>query len=648
MTQLFDNRSAAGNVGSLDFRDSELIAAAKALALTLMVIALWGIMHVYKGLTGDAELYAVQALARIQPGLAHDLYLQNVSQDHFTIFSTLYSACIRWWGLQNAALVLTLVCNAWFLAAAWALARELSTCSVAFLAVAALIIIRGIYGSYGVFSYSENWITARSLAEALVVAAIACHFLGQRQFGFLVAASAMFVHPIMALPGLLLLMCLQAPLRVGAVAMGLGILLALGMALAGSMHPRLTGPLAIMDADWLEVVHERSQFLFLQYWTPGDWQVNSRPFLYLTFYAVAMDGNIRKLSMAALMVGASGLAVAAIAGLIGPVALLVQGQAWRWVWITTFTSILLLAPTALKVWRDDNCGPICAMLLILGWTFVVMDGDACVALALLLWLIRNRISDTSARWLRWATAALGMIVVAWVIANSWSIAHSPSPDSGRESLFIAQIRNILGLGASAVVVVLLLFKIIKTTRSVAVLGVISTTLAIGAVLALQGSLRQMHRDGTATEISQFADWRKAIPAAATVYVVPMHNSATFAWFTLERPSYLTVDQSAGVVFSRATALEVNRRSQVLLPLADPDWRLLTRNARVGHGKNSELPPARPVTRQSLISVCRDPVLDFVIAREHLGLESLRHSQVGNWKDWNLYDCVRVRSLAPAA
>ena len=648
MTHPFYSRSAPGSVGSLDSSDGALIAGAKALALTFMVIALWGTMHIYKGITGDAELYAVQALARIQPGLAHDLYLQNVSQDYFTIFSTLYSACIRWWGLQNAALLLTLICTAWFLVAAWALARELSTSSAAFLAVAALIIIRGIYGSYGVFSYSENWITARSLAEALTVTAIACHFIGHRRFGFLVAASAMFVHPIMALPGLLLLVSLQVPLRVGAFAMGLGILLALGMALAASMHPRLTGPLAVMDADWLEVVHERSQFLFLQYWTPADWEVNSRPFLYLTFYAVAIDGAIRKLSLAALMVGASGLVVAAIAGLIGPVAILVQGQAWRWVWIATFTSILLLAPSALVVWRDEKCGPICAMLLILGWTFVVMNDDACVTLALLLWLTRSRVSKTSARYLRWAAAALGIVVAAWAVGNSWGIAQSPSPESGRDLVAVARIRNIFGLGVSAALIVWMLFYYVKTTRSVVALSFLSTILAAGTTLALHGSLRQSYRDGAESEINEFSDWRTQIPPTGTVYVVPAHDSATFAWFTLQRLSYLTVNQSAGVVFSRATAIEVKRRSKVLLPLLDPDWQLLTRNTHAVSGKKSELPPVRPLTRESLVSVCNDSALDFVVAKETLAVEAIRHTHVGNRKDWNLYDCRRVRSLNPAA
>ncbi len=112
-----------------------------------------------------------------------------------------------------------------------------------------------------------------------------------------------------------------------------------------------------MDPDWLEVVHERSQFLFLKYWTGPDWEVAARPLVCLTLSALAIaDARARKLSVAAMLVGTSGLAVAFIAGTIGPVPILLQGQAWRWMWVTSFVSILLLAPTLKSVWRDGRCG----------------------------------------------------------------------------------------------------------------------------------------------------------------------------------------------------------------------------------------------------------------------------------------------------
>jgi hypothetical protein len=156
------------------------------------------------------------------------------------------------------------------------------------------------------------------------------------------------------------------------------------------------------------------------------------------------------------------------------------------------------------------------------------------------------------------------------------------------------------------------------------------------------------RDGSEEQVAEFSDWRQAIAPEQTVFVVPAHNSATFAWFTLQRPSYLSVDQSAGVVFSRATALEVLRRSDVLLPFMDPDWKLLSGRASIHPGGETENKRARVFTREILVSICRDPKLNFVVARENLGFVSITHTHVGNWKDWNLYDCRNVLARTPPA
>jgi hypothetical protein len=271
-----------------------------------------------------------------------------------------------------------------------------------------------------------------------------------------------------------------------------------------------------------------------------------------------------------------------------------------------------------------------------------------MAIVFLLWLVRSHITPVHASYLRCAAGALLVVVAAWILGNSWTIISSPSPETGRDPSIITEFRNILGLGVSAVGIVALLLYAIRGTRSIIFLVFVSTTLATGTAVALQGSFMQNFRDGKASEIKEFADWRSAIPPGRNVYVVPAHNSASFAWFTLERPSYLSVDQSAGVVFSRETALEVKRRSRVLLPIMDPDWQLLSRNLQQGKGEKAAKPASRPLTPKSLVSICTDSVLDFVIAKENLAFDPIRHRSLGNWKDWNLYDCRHVRSLAPAA
>ena len=154
-------------------------AKTKAVALALMLVALWLLIRGYHGLSGDGQIYAFQALARIHPQLATDLYLQNTSQDQFTIFSPLYAWFIGNLGLADAARLLSVLFTAWLFAAAWSLVRTIAGRDAAWLAAALLLIVAGDYGGSGVFRLSEQFMTARLPAEALIVTALACHVQGR-------------------------------------------------------------------------------------------------------------------------------------------------------------------------------------------------------------------------------------------------------------------------------------------------------------------------------------------------------------------------------------------------------------------------------------------------------------------------------------
>jgi hypothetical protein len=614
-----------------------------------MLVALWALTHRYQGFARDGELYALQALARNHPALGADLYLQNTSQDRYTIFSGIYALFIGMCGLQNAELILFVLCTLCFLGAAWALARAVSGRDTACLAVALFVITVGYYGSYKIFHYAEDYLTARSLAEALVVTSLAYHFHGRKGIGLLFALGALFIHPLVALPGVLLLICLRLPIRQALIGSATGIFATLSIAIAALLAPASTHFFAIMDPVWLEVVRERSQFLFLKYWTVQDWELAARPFVSLTVTALVIhDERSRKLCVAAMLVGASGLAVAFIAGAIGPVAILLQGQAWRWVWITAFVSVLLLAPTVLQVWRDEKCGPICAVLLVAGWTCSLVDGLACTEAALILWLARAHIRDRAAQYLRWTAVVAGVLILAWVLGNSWMHASPSSGEARREPLLVAHIREAFSLGFPVMLLVGLFWYWIRSNRSLLAAMLVAVVLLGVSAYILPDSFKTLGTAGTPSEIEEFADWQKAIAPASNVLIVPARKSASFAWFTLGRPSYLTVDQSSGVVFSRATALEVRRRSEVLLPLTDPDWKILTAITAGQRGKRKGGASPRPLTANILFSICGDPQLGFVIAKENVGFDPIRHMHAGKWQGWNLYDCRRVRSGVPAA
>ena len=631
-----------------DSRD-RLFAFAVTCSLTLMLTALWLLTHRYQGVSNDARLYALQALARIYPALGTDLSLQNTSQDHYTVFPWFFSWNIRWLGLENAALVLTVLFNAWILIAAWSLARHFGSRDVAWLVVAALIIAPGAYGGCGVFYVLDPFLTARLPAEALIVTSLALYFQGLKKLALLISTAALFVHPIMALPGLLLLLCLWLPYRLIAIGAVAGLSVTLALALAAVSFPAVARVITVIDPPWLEVIRERSEFLFLQLWRMQDWRVNARPMICLILTAMTIqDGRIRKLCIVGMLVGAIGLVIAAIASVIGPIAFLMQGQAWRWIWVSDFLSILLLAPTAIVLWKDQKSGPLCAVLLLLGWTYPIIDGFACVSLALAFWLARSQLSDRAGRLLRWTAIAMIAVLLTWVISNSWTIVSSVPTESGRESRVLVDIRNILGLGVSSVLIVGFVWRWLRNTRSMKVPVLLSTVFFACSAFSLPASFKQIVPVGQYSTINDFAEWVKLIPPTSSVLVAPPKDTGTFVWLTLGRPNYLSVDQSAGVVFSRETALEVRRRSQVLLPLMDPSWKILTHNRSVHSVVSKDDSSSRPLTRQSLINVCGDQELGFVISPKDVGFDPVVHTHRDTYKDWYLYDCRRVRSTEPAA
>ena len=318
------------------------------------------------------------------------------------------------------------------------------------------------------------------------------------------------------------------------------------------------------------------------------------------------DGAIRRLCIGAMLVGMSGLWVAWIAGEIGPVALLVQGQAWRWIWVTVFVGVLMIVPTALRIARTSGTGLLCAMLLILAYTYSGVDALPCGAAAWVLWVVKDRIEPRYGSYSRWAALGVGTLMLITTIAGCWSFAAAPNPETGRELAFIGRLREAFAIGVTPVFVVLAAWYAASRTRAgnlTLAAAVIFLFIAIGV---LNGSLKQLGFPGSPTEIAAFDDWRARIAPNSNVLMLPTRKSASFAWFTLGRPSYLSVDQSSGVVFSRATALEIRRRSDVLLPVAEPSWRILSQiNAqRSGKGKTDE--KKDPLTAASLVAICQDP------------------------------------------
>jgi len=612
----------------------------------ILVGVLWALRHQYAGISGDAQLYAFQALARLHPALATDLSLQNTSQDDYTLFTTCYAALIDLLDVRPAALVLWISCSLGLLIAAWFALRALAGREISSLSVALLATTVGSYGAATVFRYDEDYFTARSLAETLVLVALACHLRGRRFLAFGLAIGALAIHPLMALPGVLLLLCLSVSTRVAVAGALAGVLATLGFACAPLIRPEFGKFVTVVDPAWAAIVRERSQFLFLQLWSVRDWELNARPFLALGLsHAVVTAAPVRRLSLAAMLVGGAGLILALLASTVGPVAILLQGQAWRWVWITSLVSVLLVVPTGARLWSDEKCGPLCLVLWLSAWCCGGAVAIGCLLSVAAIWCGRARLAARLGFRLHWLAAGAAIAILIWTIVTAGTIVAGPlvGPSFGYPASH--RLRSLFDLGVPGMLLILAVFWLPTSKPRAWMAPALAAGLLAILVAVLPSSFPQRSQVGSPGEIREFADWRALIPPTATVYVPAFKDAGGFVWFTLGRPAYLSTDQSAGVVFSRRTALEIQRRSNVLLPVEDPSWKIMTHLARTR--ANGGKPPAesRPLTAASLAQICRDPVLGFVAAPQNVGFDPVQHSVPGTWAAWNLYDCERVRGAS---
>ena len=626
-----------------------LATPAGLLALVLVYAGIWLALTPYAGMSHDAQAYALQALARLQPEVyAQDLFLRYRSQEEFSAFTWLYAPLVGAIGLEQAASLLTLLCHAAWFTFVYLIVRRLCGTATAMLSLGLLVSIPGVYGGLRVFHVAEPFLTARLPAEVLSLAAIWLTLMRRPLATAVVLAIAMAMHPLMAFPAALLVALLwigdrRSPLMLGAIVLG-----GVGLAIAGAYL--LGQPTPIMDGRWLVMSRLRSAFLFLDQWQPADWNHTIQTFVTLGLsIAVIQSQAAKDLAKAALWVGLSGLVLAAFSSVVN-LEVLLQGQSWRWVWPARVLAIALLPITVFSLWRNDQIGRASALLLVAGWTImtpvsmrsvpVLMLGGLLIAASLIVWLLRERTPADSRKLLyrgAWAVAVfamLGSLVTIWLVQH----LQRADADSSNEPLIVILLSFItpaIAVAVGAWVLSMTRARLLSAL-AVAILGSVLVTTSLP-----DASDRWLGREYSDAAADEFADWRERIPPSAEVF---WWENLRETWLLLRRPSYLTLSQGGGLVFSEPLADEVARRALVLEPLVDPNfWINLT-------AEDPDEP--RRLTRSSLTAVCRDPELGFVISEMDLGTGAPAKHWPTAADTIYLYDCADVRDgqndASPAA
>ena len=625
-------------------RQYQVTAIPRSVLVGLLLLGLWIFAHPYVGTFGDAELYAFQALSHLHPdAYRNDLFLFAGSQDNYTFFSPIYASLISLLGL-NAATIVLLLCAyvLWIGAASWLIHGLLQGFPFWLGMVFIFTMPRAYDGANGVFSYAEHFLTPRLFAEGITLLSLACFLRRKWLYALTALAAAFAMHPLMALGGAGFIACYAAQVRpkvaCGIAALGLVLLLGL-VAFPLAQFTPFNRLFATMDPPWFDLVAARSSFVVWDGWKIDSWL--NRVLLAFSLLASAgavTQGMHRRYFLAALAIGCAGLLLTWVGTSLFHNVLLIQIQPWRALWLAQFSGWVAAAFLIGRLWLR---GPIYRILLLgflsASLTLATVGGMLAVLVAaLLIWQAQSgkdiQLSQTSIKLLYLFPLLVGSL---WLINSALGAAAAltwtTSPLNNSVSFTLNWIKALLEGSGSGIIAVALFAAVWRYGPDQRIAVHLSALAGVLFVLFL--SIVLWHQPNQQDPIPTFT---RHIPVDAVVY---WENDAAMSWFVLGRSNYVSRQQTAGILFSRQTAMEGKRRLDRLsaLGLEDDLYRWWNKTAK------------RPLASvKGLAYVCHDPVLSYVVLSKNFEVGVIEKNQEeATGKDFYLYDCAYLRNRFPS-
>lgn len=593
-----------------------------------LIFALWAIQHPYPGIYHDAQLYTLQALARVLPSeLDGDVFLRFGSQDSFTFFSPLYAAAIRIMGAGPAAALLT---ACFHLAFAWALvllAKRALPPRLVWLGVGLVCVIPFTYGARKVFFLMEDFVTPRLLAEALVIAGFAAAFDRRYLLALLAALLAALMHPIVAATGVavaLFLDVLSRRQRTTMLVASTACLLALFGVLAARGAPLR------FDETWWPLVHGGVPYLFPLEWRATDW-ARALVVATLLFSGTRLpEGPARSLSRAALLALPIGIALSILGGDLLRLVLVTQLQPWRVTWLAGAIALLLSPFILCKLWHGGILQRCAATAIVAA--FLLADERlalpvAAAAAALLLLAERIRHEPPSLRMVLFGM--FGLLALALIInLNSATLVTRARFDQRAVPDWLIVIRNVSGTGVPAALVLIGASWVLARLRPAGMAAFAAGCVTLAAIFGAAVWSQWSHSPYTRETHAAFAPWRALLPARAEVL---WFEHPLSAWALLDRPSFASNPQTAAVVFSREAGLLLHDRLTALQPFLERTENVAWR-APV---------PEEEQREPRLETACGTAGVRFVVSREPLDAAPIATASASlpeKLRDWKLYAC----------
>jgi hypothetical protein len=476
------------------------------------------------------------------------------------------------------------------------------------------------------------YLSARLPAETVSLAAIAAWLGGKRTLATALVLVAGLLHPLMALPAAILLFAILVEEKLGPK--GLAFLFAALITGGWAATLLLSGSSDESTAQWMLTLRTRSLFLFPVDWKLQDWQHDALVLATISLaYVSARTKALAGLSSSMVVLGLAGIGLSVIAGAMLDHEALLKVQPWRWFWPVVVGALILLPGTIEELWREETLSArrTCAILLVAAWLTMDTYGGFIALAALVVFASRRRLPDSALRALRTGSWLVMAAAIGSVSAVIWQCAMYPL-DTNMEPLWMQRLVNAIPTNSAAVAVIFLAWVL---TRIAARSRTLVAICAVCAAMLLVALLPRAYRTWTTERFppsthAAFAQWRAVIPEKAEVL---WPNNPTGVWVLLERRSYMSEDQLAGLLYSPQMTQEFHRRAEALRPLVTPGWWTLA--------SRSDSAAPRKLTPSILEQICKAPGLDYVVDRSGIeGYVAMTTIPIDSIRVY-LYDCHRV-------
>jgi hypothetical protein len=350
----------------------------------------------------------------------------------------------------------------------------------------------------------------------------------------------------------------------------------------------------------------------------------------------------RTLCIASLIAGATGIAVNYVAGDVMQLVLVVQAQPYRWLWVGTLLSIILLPLIVQTAWSRGFIGRAAALLLAAAWLFMSERYGVAIALLALVAVVAAKrgtasLPERSQKLLFAGAVALLTIAATYHVATMFLFVTSPEFSEAPE--FLHKFRVVCRSGALPVAGFLLLyFASIKASRPAlrAGLAIVSLTML---VCLLPFSARELGARWYTRDVEAFAEWRALIPPRTEVM---WFDGPVSTWMLLQRPSYISNLQETTGVFSREAAVVMKGRVDRVEAYLSTEPQAAWRDHQLDGTDTKAAVIARSGQPVSLRQLCADaPELRFVVTTKNMLAEPIATAPAGateRYRDYKLYRC----------